>query len=315
MDFHGIDLNLLAAFLALDEERNVTRAAARAGVSQPAMSAALARLRTVFDDPLFLRGAEGLLPTPGARELAGPVRQALQQIESALVQATTFDPAVSSFSFTLGLAEYPTFIFLPLLARALAAAGPGLSLAVHTIGHKDRAVDLLDSGIIDAAIGAAPTHGESRILTQPLLREEFVSIVRRGHPATQHGLDFDTFMNLPHLLVSPEGDQHGMVDKALDQLGKRRLLTLTLPTMFAAPAVVAATDLLATVMKRVALRAAVRDQLDIFTPPVLLPEMIFNLMWHRRNNTHPAQRWFRQHIVALAAQSAATPDGEIQAAP
>ena len=301
MDFRGIDLNLLAAFVALYDERNVTRAAAQVGVSQPAMSAALARLRTLFDDPLFLRGAEGLLPTPRARELAGPVAQALQQIASALVPATVFEPAASSFTFTLGLAEYPTFILLPTLARHLAEQGPGLSLAVHAIGNKDRAVDLLDAGIIDAAIGVPPTHGENRILIQPVLRDEFVTIARQGHPATRNGIDMATFLALPHLLVSPEGDRHGPVDTALAQLGKRRFLALTLPDMFAAPDVVATTDMLSTVMQRVAMRAARREQIELFKPPVLLPEVVFDLMWHRRNHAHPAQRWLRQQITLLAA--------------
>ncbi|RYF73838.1 MAG: LysR family transcriptional regulator, partial [Comamonadaceae bacterium] len=115
MDFHGIDLNLLAAFDALVSERNVTRAAVRVGVSQPAMSAALSRLRTLFNDPLFLRSAQGLVPTPKARELAGPVSQALQQIKAALLPKEQFEPATSAMTFTLGLSEYPAFVLLPLL--------------------------------------------------------------------------------------------------------------------------------------------------------------------------------------------------------
>src|SRR3954470_7047328 len=112
MNFHGVDLNLLAAFDALMEERNVTRAAVRVGVSQPAMSAALSRLRSLFDDPLFLRSAEGLLPTPRARDLAGPVSAALRQLELVLVKKPAFDPAHVELDFTVGLSDYPAFVLL-----------------------------------------------------------------------------------------------------------------------------------------------------------------------------------------------------------
>ena len=119
MDFHGIDLNLLAAFDALMNERNVTRAAARVGVSQPAMSAALSRLRTLFGDPLFLRSAQGLLPTPKAREMAEPISRALKQIEAALLPKPVFEPASASMTFNIGMSEYPAYVLLPALASAL----------------------------------------------------------------------------------------------------------------------------------------------------------------------------------------------------
>jgi len=301
MDFHGIDLNLLAAFDALASERNVTRAAVRVGVSQPAMSAALSRLRTLFNDPLFIRSAQGLLPTPKARELAKPISQALQQIEAALLPKRHFEPAGSAITFTLGLSEYPAFVLLPLLTKALEKQGPELSLSVHAIGNRDSAVDLLDAGTIDAAIGVPPTQAENRILTRSILRDEFVTIVRRNHPALKDGMDMRTFLELKHVLVSPEGDGHGLVDQALAYLGERRTLALTLPQMFAAPSVVAQTDMVATVMKRVAHNSQVWQKLVAFAPPVALPECGYDLMWHRRNDSHPAQRWLREQIAALAA--------------
>ena len=301
MDFHGIDLNLLVAFDALVGERNVTRAAARVGVSQPAMSAALSRLRTLFEDPLFLRSASGLLPTPKARELAEPVSQALRQIEGALLPKTRFEPAEGAVTFTVGMSEYPAFLLLPLLAKALATHGPGLSLSVHAINTRDSAIDLLDAGTIDAAIGVPPTHAEDRIRTRYLMRDEFVTIVRRDHPAVQHGMDMRVFLELSHILVSPEGDRYGFVDQALAYLGKRRTLGLTLPHMFAVPTLVAQTDMASTVMKRVARASPDWPQLAVFEPPVRLPEIAYDLMWHRRNDSHPAQAWLRDQIVALAS--------------
>jgi len=301
MDFHGIDLNLLVAFDALMSERNVTRAAARVGVSQPAMSAALSRLRRLFGDPLFLRSAEGLLPTARARDLSEPIAQALRQIESALVKDPEFVPGQASLTFKLGLSDYPAFILLPSLLQALAEKAPGVLLNVHAFNDRDHAVDLLDAGAIDAAIGVPPTHVDGRILTRPVLRDQFVTIVANDHPAARRGMSMKNYLELPHVLVSPEGELYGIVDQALAQQGKKRKLALTLPQMFAVPAIVAQTRMTATVMKRVALHSPVGSRLVLFPPPVALPEIVFDLIWHRRSDVHPAQLWFRDFIAEHAA--------------
>lgn len=301
MDFHGIDLNLLAAFDALMSERNVTRAATQVGVSQPAMSAALSRLRTLLGDPLFLRSAEGLLPTPRAQELATPISQALRQIESTLVKSPAFIPSEATLSINLGLSDYPAFVLLPALLETLGEQAPGLSLHVHAFSDRDHAVDLLDAGVIDAAIGVPPTHPEGRILTRPLLRDEFVTIVAKDHPAARKGMSMKTYLSLSHVLVSPEGQRHGLVDQALAEQGKQRKLALTLPQMFAVPGVVARTGMTATVMKRIALSSAASRKLALFPPPVSLPEIVFHLIWHRRSDGNPAQRWLRGLIESVAA--------------
>jgi DNA-binding transcriptional LysR family regulator len=301
MDFHGIDLNLLAAFDALMDERNVTRAAVRVGVSQPAMSAALARLRVLLKDPLFLRGAKGLVPTQRARDVAEPVSRALREIESALVGAPAFMPGRAQMTERLGLSDYPAFVLLPGLMKALADRSPGVSLDVRAFSGRDSAVDLLDAGTIDAAIGVAPTGQESRILTRTVLRDEFVTILRKDSPSARRGLGLKTFLALEHVLVSPEGDRHGLVDQLLAQAGKRRTLRLTLAQMFATPAIVAGTDLAATVPRQVVLTSPARRKLVMFPPPVALPGIAFDVIWHRRNDAHPAQQWLRSLIAEVAA--------------
>lgn len=300
MDFHGIDLNLLAAFDALMSECNVTRAATRVGVSQPAMSAALSRLRKLLGDPLFLRSAEGLLPTPRARELAEPISQALRQLEATLVRKPDFVPAVAKLTVNLGLSDYPAFVVLPALLEALAEQAPGISVNVHAFNDRDHAVDLLDAGAIDVAIGVPPTHFDGRILTRPILRDEFVTIIASKHPAARRGMNMKTYLSLPHALASPEGQRHGLVDQALAQLGQQRTLALTLPHMFALPAIVARTGMTATVMKRVALQSPAGRQLAFFPPPVTLPEIVFYLIWHRRSDGHQAQKWLRTLIESIA---------------
>lgn len=302
MDFHGIDLNLLAAFDALMSERNVTRAAARVRVSQPAMSAALSRLRKLLRDPLFVRSAQGLLPTARARELAEPLSSALRQVEAALVKKPQFVPEKAALTWTLGLSDYPAFLLLPALSQALAKRAPRVSLSVHAFNNRDHAVDLLDSGTVDCAVGVAPTYPDGRILTRPILKDEFVTIVASRNPAAQRGMDMKTFLSLMHVLVSPEGQRHGHMDEALAQQGRKRTLALTLPQMFAAPAIVASTRLTATVMKRVALTSPAARKLKLFAPPLRLPEIVFDLIWHRRTDSHPAQQWFRDLIASVAAE-------------
>lgn len=301
MDFHGIDLNLLVAFDALIKERNVTRAATQVGVSQPAMSAALSRLRTRFGDPLFLRSADGLLPTQRARDLAEPISNALRQLEMALVKPPEFIPGEAALTFKLGLSDYPSFVLLPMLMQAFEQQAPGVSLSIHAFNGRDEAVDLLDAGAIDAAIGVSPTHADGRILMRGVLRDEFVTIVASDHPAARRAMDLDAYLALRHVLVSPEGERHGLVDQALAQQGKTRMLALTLREMFTVPAIVARTRMTATVMKRVALHSAASGKLVMFAPPVALPEIVFNLIWHRRSDSHPAQQWFRDLIAATAA--------------
>jgi DNA-binding transcriptional LysR family regulator len=301
MDFHGIDLNLLVAFDALMDERNVTRAAVRVGVSQPAMSAALARLRTLLGDTLFQRSANGLLPTPRARDLAAPIAQALQQIAAAMVEQPAFDPGTASVTFRIGLQDYPTVVLLPGLLAALEHGAPEAALQVTAFDNREAAVDLLDAGLIDVAIGAAPANIDGRILTRPLLRDDFVTIVSRDRIAEGATLDLDRWLKMKHILVSPEGQRHGIVDQVLAQQGLHRKLGLTMPQVFAVPPVVARTGMTATILKRVALQAVVREQLRLFAPPVALPEMVFHLVWHRRSDTHPAQQWFRALLEQQAA--------------
>lgn len=300
MDFNGIDLNLLAAFNALMNERNVTRASTQVGVSQPAMSAALSRLRKLTGDPLFLRSPDGLLPTPRARELAQPIALALRHIEDALVPKPGFTPADAVITMNLGLSDYPAFVLLPTLLQAVSAHAPGLSINVHAFNDRDHAVDLLDAGVIDAAIGVLPSHQDGRIMTRPILTDTFVTLIAHDHPAARRGMDMATYLALPHVLASPEGERHGLVDQALAQLGTQRTLALTLPQMFAVPAIIASSHMTATVLKRIALSSPTGRKLALFPPPVTLPEIVFHLIWHRRGNGNPAQEWFREMIGSVA---------------
>lgn len=294
------DLNLLVAFDAIMAERSVTRAGARIGRTQPAMSAALARLRQLFEDELFVRSPSGLEPTPRALDLAEPIGKSLRHAQEALAFSGVFDPHSSSASFRLGLSEHPAFVLLPRLLAAIGQVAPNISVDVKGFVARERAVEMLDAGEVDAAVGV-PVSSSPRILSRPLFEESFISIVRADHPAAANGLDLDTFIGLDHLLVSPEGDRYGHVDRRLSELGLRRRLGLTLPQMYAAPAIVAETDLVATLMRGVVDVSDSRGRLSIHRPPIELLPVSFALSWHRRNDSHVGQQWFRDLIRSVAA--------------
>jgi len=168
MDLHGIDLNLLVAFDALMAERSVTRAGTRIGRTQPAMSAALSRLRTLLRDELFVRGPAGLQPTPRALDLARPLGHALADIQRTLAFTQAFEARSSALVFTLGLSEHPTFVLLPRLVARLREVAPAITLRIRSFTARDDAVTMLDAGEVDLAIGVSPTTQAARILIRPL---------------------------------------------------------------------------------------------------------------------------------------------------
>ncbi|WP_439575044.1 LysR family transcriptional regulator [Phreatobacter sp.] len=296
MDLHGIDLNLLVAFDALMAERSVTRAGTRIGRTQPAMSAALARLRTLLRDELFVRGPTGLQPTPRALDLADPITHALGEIQRTLEFTQEFDPSTSTVSMNVGLSDHPTFLLLPRLVSILRQKAPGIALNIRNFANRDDAITMLDGGEVDITIGVQPTP-TGRILSTRLFEERFVCILRSDHPAALGELDLQRFLCLSHLLVSPENERFGVVDVALAKMDLKRRLALTLPQMYAAPALVASSDMIATVMAGVVTASGYADKLAVLQPPLELDPVQFLMSWHRRNDSHPAQRWFRSCIA------------------
>lgn len=301
MNFDGFDLNLLVAFNALMLERNVTKAAAMASVSQPAMSAALSRLRNVFNDPLFIRSAEGLLPTAKAQEIAVPVAEALGQVRNLMNPEKIFDPAAEARSFTLGLTEYPLQVLLPSLMQKVGEMAPNCVIHVRYFTDRDESVALLDAGKIDIAIGVPPTKAENRILSQAVLSDNFVTLVGHDYAGVAEGIDLNAFVAMRHILVSPEGNRYGLVDQKLREYGLIRNISLTLPTMFSVPALLPGTDYVATVLNRVATHPANQAHIKVFESPLELPSIQFHLLWHRRTQENPAHRWMREVIEDTAA--------------
>lgn len=303
MNFKGVDLNLLVAFDALMAERNVSRAAARVGVSQPAMSAALSRFRNIVGDHLFTRTASGLQPTQRARDLAEPISQALGKIESVLITKPKFVPLDATFTFSLGVSDYPAFTFLPKFVKAMEQLAPNINLKAVSFTARDNAVEMLDNGVIDAAIGVPPTHTEGRIQSKEILLEKFVTIVSSDNPAARNNMTLERFLSLSHILVSPEGDEFGVVDQELARTEKSRKVVMTLPHMFAAASVVSETSYISTILRGAALSSPYQDKLVLFPPPISLKDVGFNLLWHKRNDDHAAQKWLRDLITKIASST------------
>ncbi len=298
MDIRAVDLNLLKAFDALATERAVTRAGDRIGLSQPAMSHALSRLRDLFADDLFVRTPTGMEPTARAREIAPLVAAAIEHIEAALNLGIGFDPAKSAGIFTAGMAEYAEVALVGRLAAAFADQAPRATLRLTPLTGA-AAAEQLDRGAIDVAvahINALPPHIES----VRLLRDPFVVVARRGHPILGQPLSVESYAALNHILVSPRGDTSGALDRILVDFGLRRRITLLVATYLALPAALAASDLVATVPSRMARQIAATGEIEIMPLPIDFV-MTVSMAWHRRAAGEPAQAWFRALLIDAAA--------------
>ena len=297
MDIRSVDLNLLKAFDALTTERAVTRAADRIGLSQPAMSHALSRLRNLFADDLFVRTPRGMEPTARAREIAPLVTAAIEHIEAALNLGIGFDPAKSTGIFTAGMAEYAEVALVGRLAEAFARQAPRATLRLTPLTGID-AAEQLDRGAIDVAVAhlvTTPTHIESLLL----LRDPVVVIARRGHPIAGQNLSIEAYAALNHILVSPRGATSGALDRILVDFGLRRRIALLVATYLALPVALAASDLVATVPSRIARQIAATAEIEIMPLPIDF-SMTVSMAWHRRAASEPAQAWFRALLIEAA---------------
>jgi DNA-binding transcriptional LysR family regulator len=297
MDIRAVDLNLLKAFDALIRERAVTRAAGRIGLSQPAMSHALARLRSLFADDLFVRTPDRMEPTARAREIAPLVSAAIEHIEAALNLGVGFDPAKSAAIFTAGMAEYAEVALVGRLAESFAREAAKATLRLTPVTGAE-ATEQLDSGAIDVAVAhlrALPAHLDTMVV----LRDPFVLIARRGHPLGCHSPSIEAYAALSHVLVSPRGDTSGAVDRALADFRLKRRIALLVATYLALPAVLAVSDLVATVPQRTARQIAAIAEIEIM-PLALDLSVPVSMAWHRRAASEPAQVWFRSLLIAAA---------------
>lgn len=302
MDIARIDLNLLVAFEVLIAERNVTRAARRLGLSQPAASDALRRLRLVFGDEILVRAGSSMQPTLKAQKLAPRIRAALTQLRDTLNDEVPFNPKDTTRRFTVAATDYCTFVIAPRLVATIRRDAPAVDLNV-TGYEKTMVGDMLAGGAIDVALGvfSKPPPNAVRV---PLVEENFVGVARRGHPALAKGklLNALAFSRLLHALVSVREDRIGVLDEVLAAQGLRRRVVLTLPHMLALPAVLATTDLVSALPRRI---AATLDPslVQLFDLPLALSPWTVEMLWNPSTRSDKASVWLRSCIHEAALQA------------
>lgn len=293
-----LDLNLLVAFDALVTERSVTRAAARVGLGQSAMSHALARLRTMFGDELLIRGPQGMRVTPRAQALIQPARAALAQIQEMVARREAFDPATEERTFTIGMPDSTEVLLMPKLIALLRKEAPGVRVLLRTI-DRIRILQDLDQDRVDLGIGLFE-DGELHHKRRLLQRESYLCIFNPELIGVSPPISLEDYVRLPHVLTSLVETPHGVVDDALAKIGRSREIVLTSPRFTAAPFVVKQAPVIATMHARVALYFAKVLDLAVSPAPILLPDVAISMLWHASYDADPGHRWLRETILKLS---------------
>lgn len=305
MNITSVNLNLMLAFEALLEEKNVSRAATRIGLTQPAMSNALARLRELFGDPLFRRISRGMRATPRALELAGPVRAGLSQLRSAFADRPRFDPAASNRSFRIAMTDYAELMALSPLLRRISLVAPSIQIVALRVDRIFVAPEAeLREGVFDVAIGFYPDPKslDPRTGSLNLFAEQNVCIARKGHPLLQNRFTLREFAAANHIGVFYQDETVGLVDNILAGYGLRRRLLATTPHFLTAVHVVANSDLIATVPAGLAAHFRRDAGLEIRRSPLKLPTFHTRLLWSMHSSEDPALMWLRSEIAECFAQ-------------
>lgn len=302
----NFDLNLLRVLDALLREGSTVRAGQRLGLSQPAVSAALGRLRAGLNDDLFLRRGKGLEPTQFALSLEAPLRDLLDGIQILLSRGGPFDPATSTARFKISGSDFFAELLMPELAERLLRHAPGMR--VHLVDLvPDNYIDTLERYEVDLALVPALALPD-RIEAQPVFRSSFSVIARQDHPCiAQAGLapgdmmPMDLFCDLGHVLFSPEGNARAMGDAALAKVGRERRVVMTMPVFSGVYRAVAGSDLIALLPTKLARHIAGGVGLCIYAPPMAIVPVQILMIWHRRQSGWPAHQWLRGQIAGLLA--------------
>lgn len=292
-----IDLNLLVVFDALLDERNVTRAAARLGYTQPTISGMLARLRDLFGDPLFVRAQRGLVPTPRALALAVPLKRLIAD-SRRLVASDLFDPATAEVTFIISSNDYMQQALLVPFIKALRREGRHIRLAIAP-PMIEGLKEALARGQIDLAV-TIPEFAMSDLRSRLLYRERYVVVVRREHPLARRAkMTLERFCSYDHVLVSPTGGSfEGPTDQALALSGLRRKVRYSVPSFLLVPEILQTDDLVALVPSR--LLRANRKRLVVLRPPIEVPGFDVIAVWHPSVDKDVAHRWLRTRLAETA---------------
>ncbi|HET9045314.1 MAG TPA: LysR family transcriptional regulator [Casimicrobiaceae bacterium] len=296
LDISTLDLNLLVLLEALFASSSITQAGDRVGLSQPAASRALARLRAMLGDPLFVRGATGLAATRRAEALQAPLARALAEIRS-IVAPPRFEPRSARGNVRLLMPDGEAVALVPALLALLKAQAPGLDLNLLPRGAD--ALPRLAAADADVAIGVFET-APAGFRRQRLYADTMVSVLRRGHPALKRGLTLARFVELSHALITITGEGGGPVDAALASRGLARRIALRIPSFLAAPLVVARSDLVVTMPRSAATAFAAIAPVALVPPPLPIPGFTVSQLWHERLQADARHAWLRKTIAEAA---------------
>lgn len=301
------DLNLLPVFLALMEERNVTRAAERLGITQPALSNALARLRDTLQDPLFIRERYGMQPTQKALELAPGIAAAVSQLDGLVLGQQQFDPAKAERLFTLAPNSYVEFVLVPAIVARLQARAPGIRLRLTPYG-----TDLAETGAISgetAMVLGRIVEPPDNMVVQHLMDDGLACVVRADHPVVNKRLSKAQYEQLKHVNVLPPGKLRAGLFQALQRQGLRREVVVSVTHFLSIPELVAATDYCATLPILICRHLARDPRLKVLPAPVDLGTFPLEMGWHVRYRDDPAHQWLRALVTGVAKETATSQAG------
>lgn len=297
MNLKSVDLNLLVVFDAIFTEGSLSRAADRVAMSQPATSNALARLRVAMDDPLFTRRGYGMEPTVRARQIAKPIRQALDVLQAGLSTNAEFDFRTARESFSIATEDFGDVVILPRLMNWLSKVAPMITVKVAS-ERAGAALMETRRGSIDIALDYIPAE-HSQLVVQHLMREERVCVMRNDHPRIAEAITLDTYLSLPHLVLNRKLAGGAVVTQELARRSLTRNVAMEVPHYLSMPAVLLQTDYISTMPRRVAQVVAEHFRLKIVRLPLELPDMSIYMSWNGARTSDPSHRWFRESIKLL----------------
>jgi DNA-binding transcriptional LysR family regulator len=303
MELRDIDLNLLVVFNQLLCDRRVSTAADKLGMSQPAVSNILTRLRKLLGDDLFLRTSRGMEPTPYALQLAEPIAYALSTIHTTLNERSVFDAASSTRRFTLGLSDIGEVNFLPQVMQQLRLLAPNVSVSTVP-SRRENIAEAMETGGVDVAVGTL-SELQAGFFQRRLFRQRYVCMFRRGHPLDKGAITLEEYSAAEHLAVAPPGSAHALVNDSIERRGIRRLVRLSVPHYAAVGPILGSgtNDLVATVPLRYAERCTGPFGLAWVEPPMHLPEYSVNLFWHAKYHREAGNKWLRNVLVDLFSEA------------
>ena len=295
MKLSDIDLNLFVVFDAIYTEGNLTRAGEIIGITQPAVSNSLSRLRNLFDDPLFVRTAEGMVPTPVAQNIIGSVRQALALIRSSVQESESFDPTVSDKRFRVSMTDLSQAIVLPRLFRMMKKEAPMVAVDCYQVHRRDMNIELA-SGNLDLAIDI-PLTPDPQIRQASLYSHPYVCVVGKDNDLVGDRLDLDTYLKLQHIHISSRRGGLGQVDLTLGKMGNKRDIVLRTQHYLSTPQLVSSSNFALTVPKIFANLLALASPTRHLELPFDVPHLESFLYWHESTDRDQSNTWMRQLII------------------